>query len=244
MLKWIEGKIHKIKFWNNNTFSLFIKADIKPYINGQFTKLSIINNDIRISRAYSFVNDSKENIHEFLIKEVPNGKLTSLMIKLKVGDSIDISPKSTGFFINSMIPKSENLWMFSTGTALGVFLSLLSDELIFEKHKTIILMHGVSHKEDLTYCDKIKYLQNEYKGRFQYIPIISQEKSSKHLSGRITNNIENIEQIAKTRLTAKTSQAMICGNPNMIISVKEILINLGFKKCSNLDGNITFERYW
>jgi ferredoxin/flavodoxin---NADP+ reductase len=248
MTEWVEGKIFYIKKWNKNLFSIVVNAQVNKYKAGQFTKLSILNDDNkRISRAYSFVNTPNYTLHEFLIKEVNDGQLTPLISNLKVGDTINIFNKATGYFIPENVPPSKNLWMLSTGTALGVYLSILNDELVWEKHEKIVLVHGVSKREDLVYQKNITNLNKEYNDRFQYLPIISQETPCENeLSGRLTHYLKNqsFSKYTNTILNPSDSQIMLCGNPNMIVDAKKILEGIGFTKCTKDNGNISFERYW
>ena len=45
----------------------------------------------------------------------------------------------------SEVPDGKNLWMFATGTGLGVFISLLKTAEPWERFDNVILVHGVRH---------------------------------------------------------------------------------------------------
>jgi ferredoxin--NADP+ reductase len=241
MSVWAEGEVKDIKIWNDNLFTLYINAEIENYKAGQFTKLSSIINEKRIARAYSFVNNPNTGYHEFYITKVLGGALTPFLADLNIGDKIEVYKRATGFFTVDEVPESDNLWLFATGTALGVFLSLLSDQSIFSKFKKVTLVHAVRNLNDLAYNNVIANIN-----KLTYIPIISREKSN-FLSGRIPKNIlnYNLQNIANQSLTPSESQVMICGNPDMLKDTQNLLISLNFKKnLKRESGQITVERYW
>ena len=49
------------------------------------------------------------------------------IISHRVGDAIYLAPRPSGFFMLSEIPDAANLWMISTGTGIGPFLSMLKN---------------------------------------------------------------------------------------------------------------------
>jgi ferredoxin--NADP+ reductase len=245
---WVKGKVYDKIYWNEDMFSIIVNAKIQDYTSGQFTKLSLLDqNDKRISRAYSFVNNPNEFLHEFLIKTIHDGQLTPKIHTLEIGDDIYIGNKSSGMFTPDNVPTSNNLWMLSTGTAVGVFLSILNDSLVWDKHDKITLVQGVRTQNDLSHQSIIQQLMIKYKGRFNFIPVFSQDQHyTNEMQGRITDHIANymLSNQINVNFIPNDSQVMLCGNPNMIIDSKKILEDIGFTKCTGSSGNITFERYW
>ncbi|CAL1329476.1 FAD-binding oxidoreductase [Candidatus Providencia siddallii] len=248
MSKWITGEVLEKKIWTDSLFSLIIKAKIKPFIAGQYTKLALNINNERIQRAYSYVNAPNNNKLEFYLINVPNGKLSSNLAKLKPGNILQISEKSSGIFILKEIPKFKNLWMISTGTAIGPYLSILQDGSNLEKFTNIILIHAVRYKKDLTFLSLMKKLKNNFNGKLRTITIVSREKCTNSLYGRIPELIKNKEltKASLLQFSSKTCHVMLCGNPGMIKDTRELLENnYGMKKhIQNRPGNISNEQYW
>ncbi|XRY30710.1 MAG: FAD-binding oxidoreductase [Buchnera aphidicola (Tetraneura akinire)] len=252
-MNWIIGKIYKIKKWNEKLFTLIIHASIDPFIAGQFTKLAIFDNKnkkISIQRAYSFVNPPKKKNLEFYILLIPNGKLTNYLYNLKPSEKILISKNSFGFFTIDKIKSCENLWMISTGTGVGPYISILQDNIWKTKFKRIIVVNAVRYKSDLIYLPLLKKIKKENKGRIQIITIISREKffHNKYLKERIPNLIKNniLEEKVGIKINSKNSHVMLCGNPNMVRETKKILQEEK-KLTKNLirkPGHITTENYW
>ncbi|WGS66287.1 ferredoxin--NADP(+) reductase [Enterobacteriaceae bacterium ET-AT1-13] len=248
MDNWVIGKVVNIEKYSNKLFKIFIKAYINNFISGQFTKIAIIKKKKIIQRAYSFVNASNNLILEFYILFISHGKLSRELFNLKINSKLLISRKSFGFFILKEIPYCEILWMFSSGTGVGPYLSILRENKNLERFKNLVLIHSNKFIKNCNYNSVIKNLRDNYYGKLRVLNIISQENIYGALKGRINNLIYNgiLEKTIGLGLDYRKSHVMICGNPLMIKSTKEILIKLrNMKKHLHyIKGNITFERYW
>jgi hypothetical protein len=60
MADWIPAQVIANRHWNQDLFSLSLRANIEPFKAGQFTKLGIMIGDNLIQRAYSFVNSPQQ----------------------------------------------------------------------------------------------------------------------------------------------------------------------------------------
>lgn len=129
---WITGTVLKRIDWNDKLFSLRIKADVETFIAGQFIKLSQIRDDKRVARAYSLVNPPGTDYVEVLAVAVEDGQLSPDLKALNPGDTIQVTPKATGFMTLDEVPKGalqgKHLWLLSTGTAVGPFISMLATD--------------------------------------------------------------------------------------------------------------------
>ncbi|MBB1385841.1 ferredoxin--NADP reductase [Pseudoalteromonas sp. SG45-5] len=247
MSNWVDASVKKVTWWNETLFSLTLNADVEPFKAGQFTKLSVMDNDKRIVRAYSYVNSPENNDLEFYLINVANGLLSPRLAKLQPGDTVLIERRATGFFTLDEIPQSEQLWMLSTGTAIGPFLSMLQQSEIWQKYQYINLVHGVRYNNDLSYQELINELLKQYPEQLNYIPVVSREKPLQGLNGRITKAIANKTLFEHVKLspTANNAQFMICGNPQMVKDTTELLIGQNFKRNRRREpGQITVEQYW
>ncbi len=52
---WTRGRVIERIDWSDKLFSLRIAAELAPFIPGQFIKLSQVQDDKRVARAYSLV---------------------------------------------------------------------------------------------------------------------------------------------------------------------------------------------
>ncbi|WP_341662569.1 ferredoxin--NADP reductase [Vibrio sp.] len=246
-LAYVDGR----NDWTGELFSLRLTGAPLDFKAGQFTKLALYDDaDQLVSRAYSVVNAplNDSDILEFLVVANPQGKLTPNLHKLKEGDQVYVGSTAYGDLIFSSIPKStQDLWLLSTGTGIGPFLSLLDDINVRPGYDKIVLVHGVRHEKDLVYRYLIDQLLEQYEGRLTYLPIVSREQSSFALNGRIPQLLQDnqIQQLAEVQLTKENSFVMLCGNPEMIKETTQTLQSIGLEKFRRATGgNITFERYW
>ena len=247
MQKWVEGTVVNQKRWTDTLFTLYVDAQIAAFEAGQFAKLALAVGDEMVARPYSFVNAPKERPHEFYYVTLPDGPLTQRLCRLESGDTIYLAPRPSGFLVLSEVPDGENLWLISTGTGLGPFLSILGTDAPWRRFGQVVLVHAVRHSEELTYRDSIARLLTERAGRMRVVSFVSREELSGTLPGRIPAAIEDgrLEAAAGVALSAASSQVMICGNPEMVSDATEALGRRGMKKHRRRDpGHITVENYW
>ena len=247
MPKWIEGTVVNQKRWTQNLFTLQVEADVAAFEAGQFAKIALAVEGEMVARPYSFVNAPQERPHEFYYVTLPDGPLTQRLQKMQAGDAICLAPRPAGFLVLSEIPDAENLWLISTGTGVGPFLSILKTEAPWQRFRNVVLVHAVRHAEELTYRDSLSRLLEEHGEQMRVVSFVSREEKPGALHGRVPIAIEEgrLETAAGVALSAKTSQVMICGNPEMVTDTNEVLTRRGMKKHRRREpGHITLENYW
>jgi ferredoxin/flavodoxin---NADP+ reductase len=247
MQKWVAGTVAAQKRWTERLFSLKVEAEVSGFEAGQFAKLALALDDEMVARPYSFVNAPTERPHEFYYVTLPDGPLTRRLCTLDAGDTVYLAPRPAGFLVLSEVPDGENLWLISTGTGIGPFLSILKTETPWRRFKEVVLVHAVRHAEELTHRDSIESLAREHGERMRVVSFVSREATPGALAGRIPAAIEEgrLEAAAGVALSAKSSQVMICGNPDMVTDTSAVLARRGMKKHRRRDpGHITVENYW
>ncbi|HLU77577.1 MAG TPA: ferredoxin--NADP reductase [Burkholderiales bacterium] len=247
MGKWIEGTVIGQRQWTDRLYSLQVKADLPSFEAGQFIKLALAVNGEMVARPYSFVNAPKERPYEFYYIVVPEGPLSPALTKLEPLDNIYFAAQPSGFLVLSEVPDCDHLWMLSTGTGIGPFLSILKTEAPWKRFKKIVLVHAVRHGAELTYRDQIEPLLEAYPGQLQLISFVSREERPGALTGRIPEAITDgrLEKAAGLKLAPEDTHVMMCGNPEMISAVTALLKARGMKKHRRRDrGHITVENYW
>lgn len=246
MGRFVEGIVVAHKVWAQNLRSLMVEAPIEPFIAGQFTQLSL-DEDQHLFRPYSFVNAPSQLPLEFYYSQLPNGKLTSRLSKLEVGGKLFVAKRAVGRFMLSAVPDADILWLFATGTGLGVFLSMLQTQEPWQRFAKIVLVHSVQKAHFLTHQDLIKSWVRNYPGQFFWLPTVTGEQVPGSFSKRVTDLLRfgEIERATGLSLAAKSSQVMLCGNPAMVNEMLNLLIDRGLTLSSvKQTGHITVESYW
>lgn len=245
--KWVEGTVVDQRRWTERLFSLQVDAPVDPFKAGQFGKLALEIDGAVVSRPYSYVNAPHERPLEFYYILLDSGPLTSRLIHLERGDPILLASRAAGFLTLSEVPPSEHLWLLSTGTALGPFLSILKSEAPWQRFSRVVLVHAVRHADELVYTAAIDTLLAAHPGKLGYVPFVSRDDTDFAIKGRIPDAIRDgrLEERADIRIDPVRSQAMLCGNPAMVTDTTTALEERGLKRHKRKDpGHIHVENYW
>ncbi len=245
MSQWVNGKVQALNWHTERLFTLTVKADTAPFTAGQFTKLALDVDDGHLARAYSFVNPPNSPYHEFLIVHVPKGRLSEKLIRLNLGDDIDVYRSPSGYFTLDEVPDAKVLWLFATGTGIGPFISILREGTLWQRFPKVVLVHGVRRREDLLYQTLFGEIQAQGHA-FKYVSVVSREANPHGLIGRIPHLIENGELENQVGVVMeKDHHMMLCGNPDMVKDGVKVLTAKGFQKHRRQSpGQITVEQYW
>ena len=243
----LAGEVVGRRRWTDDLFSIRIRADFEPFEPGQFARIGLNIGGENVLRPYSFVNAPNEEAHEFYYGIVPGGPLSARLVELQPGDSILYVPKPNGYMVLSEVPEARHLWMLATGTAVGPFVSILKNELVWQRFEKIALAHAVRHAAELAYGDEIKQFLQKGQGRFFYAPFVSREETDFAFPGRVPAALQSgeLQERAGMAVSPAESQAMICGNPQMVKDTLEVLQTMGLERNRRRKpGHVTMENYW
>ncbi len=248
MADWLTATVVENKQWNDRLHSLRLDVDYPLFKAGQFTRLALEVEGELVSRPFSIVNSPDTRPLDFYFIEVLDGLLSTRLAKLKAGDEVLVAPKAAGLLTLDQLPEGKHLYLLSTGTGVGPFLSILNTREVWQQYEKIVLVHAVRYQNELTYQDNIDSINTAHQDQFIYVPFVSREEAPEALSGRIPQAVEDgrFEQRTGLKITAEESQVMLCGNPDMVNETMEVLINThGLKKHSRREpGQISIEKYW
>lgn len=247
MSEWTEARVVSKKLWTPRLISLQFDVQLQPFKAGQFGRIGLDINGERVGRPYSFVNAPDQRPYELYFNIVDDGNLTSHLSALEAGDSLWVWPEVFGFLVLDEIPDADQLWLLSSGTGIGPFLSMLKTAEIWQRFGHVVLCHGVRYGADLSYRDTIDSLSQMHAGRLTYIPLVTREKVPEALNCRIPAAIENgqLEQRAGFVLDDKHSHVMLCGNSGMIDGTIKVLERRGMRRHRRREpGHISSEQYF
>lgn len=253
MAKQNEVKILDVKHWNDSLFSFKTSRDPSlRFRNGHFVMIGLEVDDRPLMRAYSIASPNHADHLEFFSIKVENGPLTSRLQHIKVGDTLLIGQKSVGTLVLDDLKPGKRLFLFSTGTGLAPFISIIQDPETYERFEKVVLIHGVRTVSELAYADFIRhelpadeFLGDMVSNQLIYYPTVTRE-AFKH-TGRLTQAIGSgklFEDIGEPPLSSLTDRAMICGSPAMLKETAEMLDAAGFvvSPCAGEQGDYVFER--
>ncbi len=245
--RWCEGTVTELKAWTDRLYSLRVEADVNPFTAGQFTKLGLLAGNEFVERPYSYVNAPDERPLEFYFITVPEGPLTQRLVKLQAGDPVYVMRKAAGFLTLNEVPEAPHLWLLSTGTGIGPFLSILKTDEPWRRFERVVLVHAVRTAAELSFRDTIESFSARHPRQFRYVPFVSREQTDFAIHGRIPGAIADgrLESRAGIDISPQQSQVMICGNPDMVKDTTEVLKTRGLQRNRRRNpGHITVENYW
>lgn len=208
--------------------------------SGEFVMIGLPNAEKPVFRAYSIASPSWDEELEFYSIKVPGGPLTEHLQKIRVGDTVLMRKKPTGTLVNDALLPGKRLWMFSTGTGIAPFASLIRDPETYEKFEEVILTHTCREVAELTYGQtlvaslKDDPLCGEFAQGLRLYATTTREDYP--TMGRITDLMTSGKVFADLdvpQINPETDRGMICGSMEMLRDTKSVLESFGLVEGSN-----------
>ncbi|MFN7103943.1 MAG: ferredoxin--NADP reductase [Pseudorhizobium sp.] len=209
--------------------------------SGEFAMIGLMVGDKPIYRAYSIASPSWDEELEFFSIKVPDGPLTSHLQKIKPGDTVLMRKKPTGTLVLDALTPGKRLYMFSTGTGIAPFASLIRDPETYEKFEEVILTHTCREIAELKYGFDLmaeirdhEFLAEIVGTKLKHYPTATREDYP--FQGRITDLMESgklYTDLGLSPLDPVTDRAMICGSTAMLKDTKALLEAAGLTEGAN-----------
>jgi ferredoxin--NADP+ reductase len=230
-----------VKHFTDKTFSFSLTRPASfRFRSGEFIMLGLMGEKKPILRAYSIASPSWDEKLDFYSIKVDDGPLTSKLQHIKVGDQVLLGRKPVGTLVLDALLPGKRLFMFSTGTGIAPFASLIRDPDVYERFDQVILTQTCREVAELAYgielVDAVRSdpLVGEMVGG-KLVHITSVTREDHPLKGRITNLIENgklFDHIEGGALDPKLDRAMICGSMDMTQDTKTLMEKFGLEEGS------------
>ena len=203
-------------------------------------------------RPYSLTSAREDDFLEFIAVLVPGGAFSEQLKHLRAGDRLRVDKASYGFLTVDQLAAGKDLWLLSSGTGLGPFLSILQDPAVWQNYERLIVAHSVRHSSELAWRDEIADIPKhelfaDAKATLTYLPIVTREPGATPLTERIPLLLADgrLEAAAACALGVATSRVLVCGNPEMTRELRQALAARGFTtNRRGVPGQMAFEKYW
>ncbi len=241
-----------VKHYTDRLFAFRITRPASfRFRSGEFVMIGLPNAERPVYRAYSIACPNWDEELEFYSIKVPDGPLTQHLQKIVIGDKILMRPKPTGTLVNDALLGGQRLWLFSTGTGIAPFASIIRDPETYEKFSMVILTHTCRTAAELQYgVDLVEVTRGdplvgeEARAALKYVATTTQESSA--VTGRITTLLQDgtiTSMLAVPALDPSVDRCMICGSMGFLQDTKAILDGTGFTEGSNsAPGDYVIER--
>jgi ferredoxin/flavodoxin---NADP+ reductase len=203
-----------------------------------------------VRRAYSIASSNLERRYlEVYLTLINSGQLTPRLFALRHGDQLFLGPKASGVFTLDRVAPGKAVILIATGTGLAPYISMLRTLLVKDTERRFVVVHGARYSWDLGYRGELESLAR-LRANFTYIPSITRPDQDQHFrgySGRVQTLLEQGVVEKESGLTLDPAQAdvFLCGNPEMVKTVKVLLEARGFKADHGKEtGTIHVEEYW
>ena len=209
--------------------------------SGEFVMIGLPNAERPVFRAYSISSPSWDEELEFFSIKVPDGPLTKHLQKIRPGDTILMRRKPTGTLVNDALLPGKRLYLFSTGTGIAPFASIIRDPETYEKFERVVLTHTCRLVAELKYGQELvaatlddPLVGEEATGTLIHHPTTTREESAS--MGRITDLLVSgrlLNDLGLPELSKEHDRCMICGSMGLLKEMKGILEGVGFVEGSN-----------
>jgi ferredoxin/flavodoxin---NADP+ reductase len=242
MSAYTQETVLSVHHWTDDLFSFTTtRTPSFRFENGQFVMLGLEVNGKPLVRAYSVVSPNYEDTLEFFSIKVQDGPLTSRLQHIQPGQTILLGRKPTGTLVLDFLTSGRVLWLLSSGTGLAPFMSVVRDPQTYERYEKVVLTHSVRQVADLAYHELLTKGFDEHEllgelatGKFIYYPTVTRE-AFEH-TGRLTDLIRSGQLFRDVDLPSfdpAQDRVMICGGPQMLQELREIVVGRGFTEGSS-----------
>lgn len=191
------------------------------------------------TRSYSFAAspgpDGETNHLEFFIRKVPGGAFTEwLFAHAKPGMALELRGPYGDFYLR---PGSDPIVCIAGGSGLAPIKALLElEQQTATKGRDVVVFFGARSQNDLYGIDDLTRLGKQWPGRFDVIPVLSNEPENSNWQGRRGFIHEHVSGDLGERLARH--HAYLCGPPLMIDACVEVLTQSGIDK-----AHIHFDKF-
>ncbi|OTG87034.1 NADH oxidase [Acinetobacter sp. ANC 4558] len=226
-----QGTLTSVENLSDSTITFDIQLDENQpdihFLAGQYVNVALP--DSHETRSYSFSSKPGNRLTGFVVRNVPNGKMSEfLSVNAKTGDKMTFTGPFGSFYLRNVI---RPVVMLAGGTGIAPFLSML--QVLEEKGSDhpVRLVFGVTNDFDLVALEKLEELKNKL-AWFDYRTVVAHPDSAHPRKGYVTAHIEN------QWLNRGDVDIYLCGPVPMVDAVRTWLDQEGIKP-----ANFLFEKF-
>lgn len=171
--------VHNIAFRHKDLFEMQLERGDVTFEPGACMALF---NDDGDSRPYSISAGTKENVLRFLIRRMPNGRVSHWLAQRNPGDKVQTSDPFGWFRPGRSTPTDERCAFIATGTGIAPFLSHLRSN---PAQPPEACLYGVRRLADAFALDELEVLSG-------FRLAVSKTSGHGYFHGRVTGLFEQV----------------------------------------------------
>jgi benzoate/toluate 1,2-dioxygenase reductase subunit len=224
------GKLAKVEKLSESTIGFSIELDDPAslsFLPGQYVNVQIPGTDL--TRAYSFSSGPGAQVASFVVRNVPNGKMSTYLSSIAIpGEAISFAGPNGSFYLREI---KRPVLFLAGGTGIAPFLSMLESLQSTGSKQPIRMVFGVTNDMDLVALDQLEAMKSKLSG-FEYRTVVASPESGHPRKGYVTEHIES------DWLNQGDVDVYLCGPVAMVDAVRNWLGNAGVTP-----ANFLFEKF-
>src|SRR5258706_2760357 len=170
---------------------------------------TVINGE-EIRRTYSICSTPLENKWRVAIKKAEGGIFSSMANdQLKKGDTLEVMPPVGKFYVELDRAHKKNYLAFAAGSGITPVISIIKTTLYTEPQSSFTLVYGNRSRNSIIFFEELEAIKNKYVDRFNFINVLSREKTDAPLNfGRI--NQEKLIELSRLIDYNSTDDIFFC----------------------------------
>ena len=223
------GKIASVQALSPSTFSFSVALDAPDaldFLPGQYVNVTVPGT--QETRSYSFSSAPGAERASFVVRNVPNGLMSSYLGNASAGQDVTFAGPFGSFYLR---PVQRPLLLLAGGTGIAPFLSMLE---VLDRHgfsQPVRMVYAVTNDHDLVGLEQLDRIAAAHP-QFEYITCVSGEASSHARKGYATAPVE------PAWVNGGDVDIYLCGPVPMVDAVRQWLDGAGIKP-----SNFYFEKF-
>ncbi|MFJ1258050.1 benzoate 1,2-dioxygenase electron transfer component BenC [Cupriavidus sp. CuC1] len=219
-----QGKLAAVDKLSDSTIAFSIdlgEAAAPTFLAGQYVNVEIPGTGL--TRSYSFSSAPGATRTAFVVRNVPNGRMSEFLSKeAQPGQPISFAGPYGSFYLREV---TRPVLFLAGGTGIAPFLSMLDVLAANGSQHPIRLVYGVTHDIDLVALEQLDEAQRKLAG-FEYRTCVVEPASSETRKGYVTQHVE------QAWLNGGDVDIYLCGPVAMVDAVRGWLQDAGVTPAS------------
>lgn len=228
------GEILRLNQLTHDIVELVVKvADDFPRtgVAGQYAEVQV--SDIGLPRSYSFAKAPENEVGNeitFFVRRVPGGEFTEWLFgEDRVGKNIEVTGPYGSFWLRN---GNAPIVCVAGGSGMAPIKAMLEGAQKSDPEREVLFLFGARTQKDLYCLDVMQQFQKDWKGKFEFVPVLSEEPEGsgwQGASGMVTDYLQQA-YIDTGKVDMSVSQGYLCGPPPMVDATVAMLGAAGMAK--------------
>lgn len=218
------GSVGSVQHFSDSTIQFSINLENQTgldFLPGQYVNLEIPGTSL--TRSYSFSSPPGAAQAEFVVRNVPNGKMSEFLAReAQPGQPIAFSGPYGSFYLRAV---ARPVLFLAGGTGIAPFLSMLEVLAADGFKQPVRMVFGVTNDTDLVALEQLDRIAAKHP-QFEYRTCVAVAESQHARKGYVTGHV------AAEWLNDGDVDIYLCGPVAMVDAVRTWLDQIGIKPAS------------